>query len=132
MWHASYPHYLEVGPYKFQVVHSFPYLGSDVNCNNDIGARNSKKCSTRKQLFLRTKKASKVPLDLKKKKTIKYWCIKYLLDLYLHMLPKHRLSQTNERRLSLFERKVLRCIFGAKQRELNIAKKIQLSIIRNI
>ena len=25
------------------------------------------------------------------------------------------LSQTNERRLSLFERKVLRCIFGAKQ-----------------
>jgi len=33
--HASYPHYLEVGPYKFQVVHSFTYLGSDVNCNND-------------------------------------------------------------------------------------------------
>ena len=25
------------------------------------------------------------------------------------------LSKTNERRLSLFERKVLRCIFGAKQ-----------------
>jgi sorting nexin-29 len=35
---ASRPHYLEVGPYKFQVVHSFTYLGSDVNCNNDIGA----------------------------------------------------------------------------------------------
>ena len=30
--HASYPHYLEAGPYKFQVVHSFTYLGSDVNC----------------------------------------------------------------------------------------------------
>jgi len=29
---ASYPHYLEAGPYKFQVVHSFTYLGSDVNC----------------------------------------------------------------------------------------------------
>ena len=36
--HAGYPHYLEVGPYKFQVVHSFTYLGSDVNCNNDISA----------------------------------------------------------------------------------------------
>jgi len=35
--HASYPYYLEVGPYKFQVVHSFTCLGSDVNCNNDIG-----------------------------------------------------------------------------------------------
>jgi hypothetical protein len=34
--HASYPHYLEAGPYKFQVVHSFTYLGSDVNCKNDI------------------------------------------------------------------------------------------------
>jgi hypothetical protein len=36
--HASYPPYLEAGPYKFQVVHSFTYLGSDVNCNNDVGA----------------------------------------------------------------------------------------------
>jgi hypothetical protein len=36
--HASYPPYLEVWPYKFQVVQSFTYLGSDVNCNNDISA----------------------------------------------------------------------------------------------
>jgi sorting nexin-29 len=34
--HANYPHHLEVGSYKFQVIHSFIYLGSDVNCNNDI------------------------------------------------------------------------------------------------
>jgi hypothetical protein len=34
--HANYPHHLEVGPYKFQVIRSFAYLGSDVNCNNDI------------------------------------------------------------------------------------------------
>ena len=33
--HANYPNYLEVGPYKFQVVHSFTYLGSDFNCKND-------------------------------------------------------------------------------------------------
>jgi hypothetical protein len=38
MSNASYPHYLEGGPYKFQVVHSFTYLGSDVNCNSDISA----------------------------------------------------------------------------------------------
>ena len=36
--HASYPHYLEVGLYKFQVVHSFTSLRSHVNCNNNIGA----------------------------------------------------------------------------------------------
>ena len=34
--HASYTHHLEVGSYKFQVIHSFTYLGSDVNCSNDI------------------------------------------------------------------------------------------------
>jgi len=36
--HDSYPHHLEVGTYKLQVVHSFTYLGSEVNCNNDISA----------------------------------------------------------------------------------------------
>jgi hypothetical protein len=37
--------------------------------------------------------------------------------MYLHTLPKHGLlSKTNERQLSLFERKVLRCILVAKQR----------------
>ena len=34
--HANYTHHLEVGSYKFQVIHSFTYLGSDVNSNNDI------------------------------------------------------------------------------------------------
>jgi hypothetical protein len=41
--HANYPHYQEVGSYKFQVIHSFTYLGSDVICNNDISAE-IKKC----------------------------------------------------------------------------------------
>lgn len=42
--------------------------------------------------------------------------MKYLLDLYLHMLPKHGLlSNTNEQRVSPFERTVLRCIFGVKK-----------------
>jgi hypothetical protein len=41
--HASYPHYLEAGPYKFQVVNSFTYAGSDINCNNDISAEIQKR-----------------------------------------------------------------------------------------
>jgi len=43
--HTGYPHYLEVGPYKFRVVHSLAYLGSDVNCNNDITAEFQKNVS---------------------------------------------------------------------------------------
>jgi len=54
--HAGYPHYLEVGPYKFQVVHSFTYLGSDVNCNNDISAEIQKRILATKRCFHGLKK----------------------------------------------------------------------------
>jgi hypothetical protein len=30
------PTYLEIGPYKFETVYSFIYLGSEVNYKNDI------------------------------------------------------------------------------------------------
>ena len=63
--HEGYPRYLEVGPYKFQVVHSFTYLGSDVNCNNDI-SEEMQKCILAANVFPRTEKAFEVPLDLKK------------------------------------------------------------------
>jgi hypothetical protein len=49
--HASYPHYLEGGPYKFQVVHSFTYLGSGVNCNNDIVAETQKRILASNRCF---------------------------------------------------------------------------------
>ena len=44
--HASYPYNLEVGPYKFQVVHSSTHLGSEVNCKNDINAEIQKRILT--------------------------------------------------------------------------------------
>jgi sorting nexin-29 len=34
--HAHNPYHLEVEPYKFEVIHSFTYLESNVNCTNDI------------------------------------------------------------------------------------------------
>jgi hypothetical protein len=64
--YASYPHYLEVGPYKLQVDHSFTYLGSDVDCNNDIGAEIQKSILAANSCFLRIEKAFEVPFDFKK------------------------------------------------------------------
>jgi len=59
--HAIYPHYLEVGPYKFQVVYIFTYLGSDVNCNNDISAEIQKHILAANRCFhlLRNNRTSK-------------------------------------------------------------------------
>jgi hypothetical protein len=64
--HANYPHHLEVRSYKFQVIHSFTYIGSDVNCNNDISEEIQKLILAANRLFPRSKKASEVPADLKK------------------------------------------------------------------
>jgi sorting nexin-29 len=49
--HANCLHYLEVGPYKFQVVHSFTCLGSDINCNNDISAEMQKRILAANRCF---------------------------------------------------------------------------------
>jgi hypothetical protein len=65
--HAGYFHYLEAGPYKFQVVHSFTYLGSDISCNNDISAEIQKPILAASRCFHGPRN---IPLDLKK--TLKY------------------------------------------------------------
>jgi hypothetical protein len=33
---SSYPSYIEIGSYIFEIVHSFTYLGSEINCKNNI------------------------------------------------------------------------------------------------
>ena len=111
--HASYPHYLEVGPYKFQVVHSFTCLGSDVNCNNDINAEIQKRILAINRCFHGLRQNLRSHLTSKNTKTLMY---KVLIRPVLTYPSKTwTLSKTNERWLSLFERKVFRCIFGAKQ-----------------
>jgi len=124
--HASYPHYLEVGPYKFQVVHSFAYLGSDVNCNNDINAEIQKRFLAANRCFHGLRKHLTSHLT---SKTLKYWCIKYLLGLYLQMLPKHGLCL---KQMSLFERKLLQCISGAKQGNKNGGKDTTVNCTKHL
>jgi hypothetical protein len=59
----------EVGPYKFQVVHRFTYLGSDVNCNNDISAEIQKHILAANRCFHGLRKHLRSHLTSKKKKT---------------------------------------------------------------
>jgi sorting nexin-29 len=112
--HPSYPHYLEVGPIKFQVVHSFTYLGSDVNCNNDIGAEVQKHILAANRCFNGLRKQLRSHLTSKNTKILRY---KVLIRPVLTYAPETwTVSKTNERPLSLSERNVLRCVFGAKQK----------------
>ena len=67
--HASNHHYLEVGPYKFQVVHISTYLESDVNCNNDINAEIQKRILATDRCFYGLRKHLRSHLI---SKTLKY------------------------------------------------------------
>jgi len=111
--HASYPHYLEDGPYKFQVVDSFTYLESDVNCNNDISAEIQKRILTANRCFHRLRKHLRSHLTSKNTKILMYKVL--IRPVLAYASETCTLSKINEQRLSLFERKVLRCIFGVKQ-----------------
>ena len=103
--HASYPHYLEVGPYKFQVVHSFTYLGSDVNCNNDISAEIQKRILAANRCFHRLKKHLRSHLTSKNTKILMYEVL--IGPVLAYASETWTLSKINEQQLSLFERKVL-------------------------
>jgi hypothetical protein len=70
--HANYPHHLEVGPYKFQVIHSFTYLGSNVNCNNDISEEIQKHILAANKCFHGLRKHLRSHLTSKNTKTFMY------------------------------------------------------------
>jgi hypothetical protein len=111
--HASYPQYLEVGPHKFQVVHRFTYLWSDVNCNSDISAEIQKRILAANRRFHGLRKHLSSHLISKKTKILMYKVL--IRPVLIHASETLTVSEIKERRLSLFERKVLRCNFGAKQ-----------------
>ena len=110
---ASYPHYLEVGPHKFQVVHSFTYLWSDFKCNNDISAEIQKRILAANRRFHGLRKQLSSHLTSKNTKILMYKVL--IRPVLTYASETWTLSKIKERRLVLFERKVLRCIIGAKQ-----------------
>jgi hypothetical protein len=64
-------------------------------------------------VFSQTEKASKVHLTSKNTKILTYKVL--IRPVLTYASETWTLSKINERRLSPFKRKVLRCIFGAKQ-----------------
>jgi len=111
--HTHYPHYLEVGPYKFEVLHRFNYLGSNVNCNNDISEEIHKRILAANRCFHGLRKHLRSYLTSRNTKTLMYKVL--IRPVLTYVSETWTLSKTNERQLGLFERRVLRCIFGAKQ-----------------
>jgi hypothetical protein len=75
--HAHYPYNLEVGPYQFEVIHSFTYLGSNVNCTNDITEEIQKRILAANRCFHGLRKHLRSHVI---SKILKYQCTRYLSD----------------------------------------------------
>ena len=100
--HANYPHHLEVGSYKFQVTHSFTYLGSDISCNNDISEEIQKRILAVNRCFHGLRKDLRSHLTSKNTKILMYKVL--IRPILTYASETWTLSKTNERRLSLKER----------------------------
>jgi hypothetical protein len=117
------PTYLEIGPYKFETVYSFTYLGSEVNYKNYISVYIQKRILSANRRFRGLIKHLKSHLISKKTKTLMY---KALMRPVLTCASETwTLSKTDERLLSVFEKRILRCIFGAVQEKLCVEEMIQ-------
>ena len=103
--------YLEVENYKFEVVDNFTYLGSNVNAQNNLDSEIRRRitaancCLNGLKTFMRSK------LIKRKTKLTLYKSIIRPVATYVSETWTLTKSQTNQ--LSIFERKVLRKIYGA-------------------
>jgi len=70
--HIHYPLYLEVGSYKFEVIHRFIYLGSNVTCNNDISEEIHKRILAANRCFHGLRKHLRSYLTSRNTKTLMY------------------------------------------------------------
>jgi hypothetical protein len=88
-------------------------LGSDVIWDNDISAEIRKRILAANRYFHGLKKHLRSHLTSKNTKILTYKVL--IRPVLTDASETWTLSEINEWRLSLFERKVFRCIFGAKQ-----------------
>jgi hypothetical protein len=102
--------HIETGSYKFETVCSFTYLGSEVNCKNDIIDEIKKHVLAANKCLHCLRKHLKSQLISRKTRIMMYKVlVRPVLSYASQTWP---LSRLDERLLSIFERRILRYIFG--------------------
>jgi sorting nexin-29 len=101
------PSHTDIGSCKFEIVHSFKYLGSEDNCKNDFSAEIQKRILSA-SMFPEIRKHLKSHLISSKTKMMLHKILER--PVLTHASEIWTLSKTDDRLLSLFERRVLRHI----------------------
>jgi hypothetical protein len=110
---SKIPSHIEIDSYRFETVHSFTYLGSEVNCKNDMSVEIRKRILAANKCFHRLRTHFRSHLISRKTKTLLYKVLVKPVVTYGSETWKSK--KADEKSLGIFERKILRCIFGAVQ-----------------
>ena len=101
---------VEMGNFKFEVVKDFVYLGSSVNTNNNISLEIRRRITLASRCYYGlSKQLSKRALS-RKTKTSMYKSL--IMPVLLYGAEAWTLSKSDEHALGVFERKILRKIYG--------------------
>jgi hypothetical protein len=107
---ANGPVHTKIGSYKFETVCSFTYLGSELNCKNDISNEIKKHVMAANKCLHGLGKHLESWVISRKIRIMMYKVlVRPVLSYVSETWP---LSRLDERLLSIFERGILRYIFG--------------------
>ncbi|XP_071037725.1 uncharacterized protein [Parasteatoda tepidariorum] len=105
--------HLQIGEYKFEKVNSFVYLGSEVNVNGNIAPEIQRRINSASKCFYGLKKYLKSNLLKRDTKLLIYKCL--IRPILTYASETWTTTQKDENSLGIFERRILRSIFGGKQ-----------------
>jgi sorting nexin-29 len=105
------PSHIATDSYRVETVHSFTYLGSEVNCKNDMSVEIRKRILAANECFHGLRTHFRSHLISRKTKTLLYKVL--VRPVVTCGSETWMLTKADERSLGIFERKILRCIFGA-------------------
>lgn len=103
--------YLETENFKFEVVDNFTYLGSNINTLNDMGTELKRRILAANRCLHGLRKFLKSNLIKSHTKIMLYKTI--IRPVLIYGSETWTLTKTQAEKLAIFERKVLRKIFGA-------------------
>lgn len=101
---------LQVNEYSFEVVEQFKYLGADVNCKNDVTDEIKKRITQANRCYYSVSKIIRSTVVSRKLKCTLYKTL--IRPVVMYGSETWCLTKSNENILLIFERKILRRIFG--------------------
>jgi hypothetical protein len=101
------PLILEIGPYTFEHVHTFTYLGTKINKENDITEEVRNRIVAANICYFSLRKRLKSNFI---SRTMKILLYKTVRPIVLYRAKCWTLSQINKKMVDVFERKILRRI----------------------